>query len=1182
MAKVIGNIPIAEDGDPEISGWGQTIQHIEEMFARFMQGDNSGSQFGTDKYKFMINQDTGKLALYMMMSGGWTHKVDFGSVETNWFISTVAMGGLQYRHADGNLYELARVSPLADGRSAVFGNYASITYMVSNINGAFLAYENQKTYAITVESGETVNTNIKYTIPIVPTGTAMTYSVEVVGAPNQTNKDLLCRTAFVDGSGKVLFDTITDELWNLATTSKDLTENGAEWQTVCPGWFTIPVSVPFPCNYSSDIFFTIEFKEPVMFIGNSPSNLKSKVNFEEINVERIASREWVSSEAFIKSNSDNIFTGKNSFNVVPDTTGTPSKDTDLATVGWVRSKAPVGNFVPVDGDCTVGGTKTFTSPPESSTVPSKDTQLANKKFVDDRLVNVARVDAQNVFNEINTFDVIPSVTLTAPKVGGVGPGGGTIYAMSGDNKTGKEFFIVHDPASFVTEWSNVCIKVMLPIEATSLELTRAIATQPGCSTGAAWELYQKPIHGFADWVLPNASEFSVLCLSPAVALIPKGGFWLSTSDQSEFNANWGDFATRTRDEASKTRGYGVLAIRSFNAVDTFPDPVDPNDLATKSYCDKKIPSGSFVPTSGDSVIGGVKSFDAIPKISGTSNWPSPKNPNDLVTLQYFNSNAPIGEYIPMIGDCSVSGVKTFEDIPTAKILGDEIIYHIGETTKSGGFVFREFVGGYCEVMDINAIPNKWCDEDQVDSGCTKISDSLVLSHNMRMVGSGTIGVGFDVTRIVGKGDGWCIPSINDIKDIAHSGFKPLSAAKDGYWTSNDTKPQDAYCVRFDQDSFTEPQIASKWELKSYLPVRTVYYRTASSTNGVQFATGQQVKSIVDKSYLVPSDRDSVVKGVKTFVDLPQVMPIIQSMKLGDTGRGGGIIYYIGLNDYKEYYRPCEHGMASEMWSNITTPIDMVINMTSMQRTQLMVKQDGASEGCAFQARRYGGGGLYDWAIPDMEDMQLIMATDFCPSENQFFWISNQDSRDATLGGIIIAHGKDNYEYKSATKKSFSQFLFTRHDINPCMWPDKPNQLITKEFFDAKTAKLPQLLVSTKSYFIPVGFTYSPVSVEAEAGRILTVKVVMIDGVGAFITDVKEMFQISLIINGKFIRYFENDNLPPPKDPKKPVWVFKPVIVIYKDDTVGFLLTSGSMPSGGVSITVEYTRWEQRLDPIQGI
>jgi len=159
MPKSIGNIVVPCDGDggrkdKVDTKYAKNVEDITTMVAKFLQGDNTLSKFGTEDFIFQVNPLTNKPALYHKTGDGWLHKLDFGSVETDWFISTIAMGGLMYRYKDGWCYNIARISPVGDGRSVVMGNYAADSFIATTSKGAHITYELGLDHLFTVETGK--------------------------------------------------------------------------------------------------------------------------------------------------------------------------------------------------------------------------------------------------------------------------------------------------------------------------------------------------------------------------------------------------------------------------------------------------------------------------------------------------------------------------------------------------------------------------------------------------------------------------------------------------------------------------------------------------------------------------------------------------------------------------------------------------------------------------------------------------------------------------------------------------------------------------------------------------------------------------------------------------------------------------------------------------------------------
>ncbi len=81
--EIIGNIPIAENGDAQSENWGTNIENIQRLTANLLHGDNTGQEFGTSATKFQTNPNTGNIAVYEKDGNDWIMNLDIGQDITN-------------------------------------------------------------------------------------------------------------------------------------------------------------------------------------------------------------------------------------------------------------------------------------------------------------------------------------------------------------------------------------------------------------------------------------------------------------------------------------------------------------------------------------------------------------------------------------------------------------------------------------------------------------------------------------------------------------------------------------------------------------------------------------------------------------------------------------------------------------------------------------------------------------------------------------------------------------------------------------------------------------------------------------------------------------------------------------------------------------------------------------------
>ncbi len=299
MPKTIGNIPVAVEGDSDSSHWAKKVENHLTSLAHFQQGRIEGDQFGIPGFKFMVNTATNKLAMYEKLGDNWMHKLDFGSVITDRFVSTRAMGGLQIQADDGYDYTIARTSPTGNGISGVLGNYASATYTVSNTEGLWHVYETQQKFKVVVNSSTTETTGTGFEAEFNLTDNRMHYGGTVYFPALVADSTVGMRLWVTDtATGKILHETISSEEWvaSAVLPLEHQVRYGVEkWERTAgdtSAW--LPNSIPFPVFGSEGArTWHWEFREAVTILGASSSSPKIEWETEELIKEQIATREYI-------------------------------------------------------------------------------------------------------------------------------------------------------------------------------------------------------------------------------------------------------------------------------------------------------------------------------------------------------------------------------------------------------------------------------------------------------------------------------------------------------------------------------------------------------------------------------------------------------------------------------------------------------------------------------------------------------------------------------------------------------------------------------------------------------------------------------------------------------------------------------------------------------------------------
>ncbi len=271
-------------------------------------GKNGGSGIATavldpsllSYFRFKVNPASGKASLYSKIGGKWSHTVDFGSVSTNEYVSTVPMGGLKYRHTDGYNYNIARISPTGEGLSAVIGNYASPTYLVSDIGGLWHTYETQNWFEDTYNGGTvTATTSKDWSITIDMDVDRMHYGGSVYIPESTEDVHTLMRMWVTDtATGKILHETVTKDIWDNSIKMTELRQKqfGAKVFSYSAGDTTanLATSIPFPVAKDDGArTWHWSFRDPITLISVDADNPKFLWGNEEIIREQVATREWV-------------------------------------------------------------------------------------------------------------------------------------------------------------------------------------------------------------------------------------------------------------------------------------------------------------------------------------------------------------------------------------------------------------------------------------------------------------------------------------------------------------------------------------------------------------------------------------------------------------------------------------------------------------------------------------------------------------------------------------------------------------------------------------------------------------------------------------------------------------------------------------------------------------------------
>lgn len=249
-------------------------------------------------YVLKVNPNNNKLALYEDIEGYLMWKLDFGSVVTDFFVSTDIMGGL---YTSGNPWNqhISRTNPTGDLKSACFGNYASETYIASTNVGVYHLYEDWTDW-----NNDPINdsTNLlsatSYSSFYNTPKNAMLYGGVAYTVSATEDRNYICRHWQTNTSGVILHETIKEDIWNATNNETTLIGHGAEYVTIPANqdWFWFANSHPIPVfPEDGGVVMHWEFKEQVPIVGNETSAFKYDVGWEGIIKEKITTEEWVTS-----------------------------------------------------------------------------------------------------------------------------------------------------------------------------------------------------------------------------------------------------------------------------------------------------------------------------------------------------------------------------------------------------------------------------------------------------------------------------------------------------------------------------------------------------------------------------------------------------------------------------------------------------------------------------------------------------------------------------------------------------------------------------------------------------------------------------------------------------------------------------------------------------------------------
>jgi hypothetical protein len=152
-------------------------------------------------------------------------------------------------------------------------------------------------------------------------------------------------------------------------------------------------------------------------------------------------------------------------------------------------------------------------------------------------------------------------------------------------------------------------------------------------------------------------------------------------------------------------------------------------------------------------------------------------------------------------------------------------------------------------------------------------------------------------------------------------------------------------------------------------------------------------------------------------------------KVGDTGPGGGIVFYAAAaaqswGRYLEGAPADWNGGGADpttVWCNVAegaiAGTDSQTIGSGRANTDAMVK--ACSSGAAVEARRYGGGGLNDWYLPALDELDAMYQARYLGTYpaaiNAYYWSSSQSGFNTNEAFIFaLTTGQHPSIYKGRT------------------------------------------------------------------------------------------------------------------------------------------------------------------------
>jgi hypothetical protein len=136
--------------------------------------------------------------------------------------------------------------------------------------------------------------------------------------------------------------------------------------------------------------------------------------------------------------------------------------------------------------------------------------------------------------------------------------------------------------------------------------------------------------------------------------------------------------------------------------------------------------------------------------------------------------------------------------------------------------------------------------------------------------------------------------------------------------------------------------------------------------------------------------------------------------LGDTGPGGGVVFYVSTTGFAmegsacgtscNYLEVSRTDLARSAWCSINTSIPGTTDWrlgSGFSNTKNMISA-GCTSGAGFAARAFSGGGLSDWFLPSSSELGLLRAARAAVGglAPYSYWSSTTDLYNWRMAGIV--------------------------------------------------------------------------------------------------------------------------------------------------------------------------------------